>query len=224
MAGRYERLWDRYVSPETPGTFSSRARAERWQELFHRFPGLPEMRVIDLGGYVRSWDIAPARPAHLTVVNLDGNGLEETADWPVTTIKADACDLPDVILEQDFDFVYSNSLIEHVGGHSRRQDFAATVHKLAPHFWIQTPARTFPIEPHWMFPGFQFLPLRARAAISQKWPFGSEDSRGRSYAQSVEDCLSVELVSGAEMESLFPNAEFYHERLLGMTKSLVAIR
>jgi hypothetical protein len=75
-----------------------------------------------------------------------------------------------------------------------------------------------------MFPGFQFLPTALQADISRRWPFGSEDLRGRSYAESIGDCLAVELVSAAEMKFLFPDAELYRERVLGVTKSLVAIR
>ncbi len=39
--------------------------------------------------------------------------------------------------------------------------------------WVQTPYRYFPIEPHWIFPGFQFLPLSARTEISRRWPLGN---------------------------------------------------
>lgn len=218
------RLWDRYFSPDTPGSMSSSARAERWAELYRRFPDLPEMRVIDLGGYVRNWDVAPARPAHLTVVNLDGAGAGETSERPAVTVVGDACDLPSELFKEDFDLVYSNSVIEHVGGHWRRQAFARSVYRLAPHCWVQTPARTFPIEPHWMFPAFQFMPVKLRAGISRRWPYASEDFRRRTYAESVEDCLSVDLVSVTEMRSLFPDADFYRERFLGITKSVVAIR
>jgi len=182
------------------------------------------MRVVDLGGYLRCWDVAPARPAHLTVVNLDGAGASETTDRPAETITADACDLPPALLSQEFDLVYSNSVIEHVGGHWRREAFARSVHQLAPHYWVQTPCRTFPIEPHWMFPGFQFLPTALQAGISRRWPFGSEDLRGQGHAESVGVCLSVELVSATEMSTLFPDAELNRERYLGMTKSLIALR
>lgn len=63
-----------------------------------------------------------------------------------------------------FDLVYSNSVIEHVGGHARSCDFAGMVKTLARRHWgVQTPYRYFSIEPHWLFPGLQFLPQSARA-------------------------------------------------------------
>ena len=81
-------------------------------------------------------------------------------------VLGDACDLPSALRGQRFDLVFSNSVIEHVGGHSRRAAFADSVHALSDHHWVQTPYRYFPLEPHFLFPGFQFLPLRAKAEVT----------------------------------------------------------
>ena len=43
--------------------------------------------------------------------------------------------------------------------------FAETARRCGEHHWIQTPARTFPIEPHWLFPYFQLFPVPVRAWI-----------------------------------------------------------
>jgi hypothetical protein len=145
-------------------------------------------------------------------------------DKSIQYFQADACALPQVVWRHKFDLVYSNSVIEHVGGHWRRRAFADAVGALAPHYWVQTPARSFPIEPHWLFPGFQFLPIRVRASISRHWSMAAPGFRNRSPAEAIEDVLSVELVSAAEMQLLFPQSTLYHERLLGFTKSLVAVR
>lgn len=202
---------------------AARMRAKRWAEILRRFPDLGQWRVIDLGGAMWAWDAVPVTPAALTVVNLDDYGLENSRAG-VKTIRADACDLPAVVFEEPFDLVYSNSVIEHLGGYWRRRAFADAVRRLAPRHWIQTPSRSFPLEPHWMFPGMQFLPLPARASISARWPLAHESFRGRTRQQAVDDVLRVELVGATEMRSLFPESELYRERVAGITKSLVAIR
>lgn len=211
------------MSPDTPGSLASLARAKRWGECLAYFPDLADMRVIDLGGYAKSWDVAPVRPKDLTVVNLDGAVTVERTGT-IRTLKADACELPEGLFDEQFDLAYSNSLIEHLGGRWRRQAFARAVSRLAPRMWIQTPSPTFPIEPHWLFPGFQFLPTAVRAYISMHWSFGSEDTTGKTYAELVDACLSVELVGATEMRDLFPDAEILRERMFGMTKSLIAVR
>jgi hypothetical protein len=218
------RFWERYGDPATPGTLAFQARAKRWATFHARFPDLAEMRVIDLGGYARSWAVTSVRPRDLTVVNLDGPGMEEDKGGATRTVRADACDLPAELFADRFDLVYSNSVLEHVGGRWRRQAFADAVTRLAPHCWIQTPSPSFPIEPHWLFPGFQFLPTAAQVRVSKHWAFGSEDMTGREDRELVDACLSVELVSPTELRDLFPDAELLRERLFGITKSIIAVR
>ena len=183
--------------------------------LLERFPDIAEMRVLDLGGTPRYWATAPVKPNKVTVVNLEGfdpvDGVE--------AIVGDACDPPDI--RGDFDLVYSNSLIEHVGGYERRRRLAEIVKGVAQRHWVQTPYRYFPIEPHWLFPGFQFLPLRARAAITQWWPLGHMRGGGQ---LALDRALSVELLSRTEMRYLFPDSTIVTERFVGLPKSIVAVR
>ncbi|MDQ6616498.1 MAG: class I SAM-dependent methyltransferase [Actinomycetota bacterium] len=220
MATNGDRLRDAIFLPENPRSLPGRARARRWRALLERFPDFADMRVLDLGGTPHSWASVPVHPAELTLINL---GKYETNDR-VRCILGDACDPPPELDELTFDFIYSNSVIEHVGGYHRRRAFADVVARTAPHYWIQTPARSFPIEPHWLFPGFQFLPVRVRALISQHWPFGFSGISGDDRDANLEEVLYVELLGAAEMGHLFPGSELLHERFVGLTKSLIAVR
>ena len=136
--------------------------------------------------------------------------------------QADACDLPSQIRDGRYDLVYSNSVIEHVGGHIQRMRFAEAVHKLAERHWVQTPYRYFPIEPHWLFPGFQFLPLAVRAELSRRWPL--VHTRSQSWDEGLSAAMGVELLSRAEMAYYFPDSAPRYERIAGIVKSLIAIK
>lgn len=136
--------------------------------------------------------------------------------------QADACNLPKHIARRSYDLVFSNAVIEHVGGHAQRLRFATAVHRLAPRHWIQTPYRYFPIEPHWLFPGFQFLPLTARAEVSRHWPLVHTQSA--SHADGVDAALSVELLSRTEMACYFPDSSLRYEKMMGLIKSLIAVQ
>ena len=139
-------------------------------------------------------------------------------------VRGDACAPPPQLEHQQFDLVFSNSLIEHVGGHARRAQLADVVHRLAAHHWVQTPNRYFPVEPHWMFPWFQHLPVAARASITRRWRLGHVVPAGADERQAMQSVLEVELLSAAELAFYFPGSEIVRERFAGLTKGLIAVR
>jgi hypothetical protein len=208
------------------------ARARRFRQLVGRFPNLEDMGVVDLGGEAQTWIEAQVRPREVVLLNIpwmarsQQERLDEQGLGWIRAVGGDACDPPAELTEQRCDLVFSNSVIEHVGGHQRRAAFADAVHRLAPHHWVQTPNRYFPIEPHWLFPGFQFLPARGRAEVQRRWPVGhfaalrgKQDDRDR-----MRDVLEVELVSKSELRWYFPDSEILAERVGPMTKSWIVVR
>ena len=87
-----------------------------------------------------------------------------------------------------------------------RARFADSVHALSDAHWVQTPYRYFPIEPHWLVPGLQFMPIAMRARVAHRWPLAY--TPGRSKAAVLSTVLWTDL----------------SERVAGLTKSLVAVR
>lgn len=193
-------------------------RRRRGEVLLQRFPDLADMEVLDLGGEMHYWTTVPVPPRRVTVVNIRPS-REVVPDF-VEEVVGDACAPPPEVTGREWDLVHSNSVIEHVGGHTRRQDFAAAVRALAPAHWIQTPNRYFPVEPHWLFPGFQFLPARTRRSVAVHWPFhvGSNDPD-----VAAKEVLDIELLSRFELAWYFPDSEIVAERVAGMAKSFVAV-
>ncbi|EPQ74131.1 hypothetical protein MMEU_1791 [Mycobacterium marinum str. Europe] len=159
------------------------------------------------------------RPTAVTTVNLLPIESQITG---ITAIQGDACELPGTIANDHFDLVFSNSLLEHVGGHVRRQRLADNVHRLADRHWVQTPYRYFPIEPHWLFPGIQWLPYEARVQISMRWNRGYIRTHTREEAQEQVD--EIDLIGIAQMRRYFPSSLIWYERFAGLIKSLVAIK
>jgi hypothetical protein len=205
------------IDPDRAGSLTHSFRQRRNEEFKRRFPDLADMRVLDLGGTAVSWRVLGLRPGNVTVVNLDPD--EEPYEPWIDLVQADAC----VGGFGKYDLVFSNSLMEHLGGHARRQQFANVVQESASSWWIQTPYRYFPVEPHWMFPCFQFLPFRTRVMICQH--------RNRLHvpackdaAEAAEVVASIELISATEMRNYFPTSEIWFERIASIPKSLVAIK
>lgn len=209
---------------ESPDSLGARARARRWALVRTLFPDFESLDVVDLGGTVDAWERSPLRPRHVTVLNLFEPG--ESGDDSIVPVTGDACDAV-VVLDRElgrrsYDLVFSNAVLEHVGGHANRVRFAQQVRDLAPRHWVQTPYRYFPVEPHWLFPGMQLLPVSARARISRVWPLAHcPDSSMEAARDSV---LWTELVSLTEMRVYFPDSQIHHERMAGLTKSLIAVQ
>lgn len=231
-----------------PRSVGARLRARRWSQFIRAFPNLRRMRVLDLGGEISAWRLAPVRPAELVLLNLPPvTDFEGEAGW-ATRVIGDACDPPTDLDGERFDLVYSNSVIEHVGGHTRRIALANSVRRFADRYWVQTPYRFFPVEQHTLVPLMQFLPVAARSRIVRIWPLGnvrqtykgspqtaggreryqldSEPQRLRdvSIYHATRNVLSIELLSVTEMQFLFCDAKIIRERLAGLTKSIIAFR
>jgi hypothetical protein len=208
---------------ESPTSLGAKARARRWEMFRRTFPDIDNLHVLDLGGTVEAWQRAPVRPRHVTVLNLYEPG--ESDDGWITPVIGDACQAADVLakanLDASYDVVFSNSVIEHVGGHARRLELAQQVRELAPRHWVQTPYRYFPLEPHWLFPAMQFMPTAARVKIAMHWPL--VHTRPANEDEARREVLWTELVSISEMREYFPASTILHERALGITKSIIAV-
>lgn len=126
--------------------------------------------------------------------------------------QADGTDLP--YSDREFPVAFSNSVIEHVPK-DRQAAFAQEIRRVADRYYVQTPNRYFPIEPHYQLPLVQFLPERVLKALNQRFSFGFRE-KGR--------WEPVRLLSARELERLFPDAVIHRERLFGLTKSLMAVR
>jgi hypothetical protein len=207
----------RLLDPTRSGSITHRCRLQRNEEFKRRFPDLADMRVLDLGGTAVSWRIAGMRPHHVTIVNL-GRPEAQPEPW-MEVVQGDGC----VGGFGKFDLVFSNSVLEHVGGHARRKQFADVIQESGPAYWVQTPYRYFPIEPHWLFPGFQFLPFSARVTITKHWNVGHNPAL-KDDAEAAALVASTELVSATEMRAYFPDSTIWFERLGGLPKSIVAYK
>src|SRR5262245_1088728 len=113
-------------------SLAARARRKRWKLVLERFPDLQSARVIDLGGTAAFWEQSPIRPAHVTVANPYAP-TGESAPW-VNVIVGDACAAEEWAGGQTYDIAFSNSTIEHVGGHHRCKAFARSIRSLAPRY------------------------------------------------------------------------------------------
>jgi SAM-dependent methyltransferase len=196
---------DVYASARGPAArlaspLATRARARRHARFFTpmRLPGTA--RVLDLGcGRIGLRALEPQ-------LDITGVDLFERPGYPGPFVRADAAaGLP--FADDEFDLVYCSSVIEHVPP-ARREAFAAEARRVGRGWFVQTPAWSFPLEPHSLLPFAHWLPAPLRRRY---WRLGA--------AGAWED---IELLRRAELEELFGAAR--PERVGPLVKSWVCVR
>jgi hypothetical protein len=139
---------------------------------------------------------------------------------PFSSVTGDARAMPE-FADAEFDVVFSNSVIEHVGGLEDQRRMAEEIQRVGRRFFVQTPNRRFPIEPHTVFPLFQFLPLAVRVSLVRRFQLGWIPRTPDARAARGRVC-SIRLLTRAEVGQLFPGATIHRERVCGLTKSFIA--
>jgi hypothetical protein len=115
-------------------------------------------------------------------------------------------------------------VIEHVGSWKAQQRCASEICRVGRHYWVQTPNRRFPIEPHVNFPFFQWLPAPVARRLVTSWPLSFHRRDGLSPDEAWRALEQTRLLTVANMRDLFPDAAIWRETILGLTKSIVAMR
>lgn len=203
-----------------------RARAKRivaMIEAIHAEKGA--VRIIDLGGEANYWtlfdrDFLDRCGVHITLVNPGAFGTVDATLFEA--VDGDACHLPQYA-DHAFDMVHSNSVVEHVGDWVRMEAFAGEVRRLAPCYYVQTPYFWFPIEPHFSAPFFHWRSEQSRARALMKRPHGFSQ-KAADIGAAMRDVQHARLLDKTQFRFLFPDAAHHDEVVLGLTKSLIAVR
>lgn len=218
-------------------TARQQARAKRASVFRETFSIGPATRILDLGsedGSAIASVIAGTRaqPGNVYIADIDEKRVQEGKRRygfvPVTIPESGRLPFDDGY----FDIVYCSSVIEHVTvdkndawaltsgaefrqrAEKRQREFAREIRRLGKSYYVQTPNKWFPIESHTWLPLVGFLP--------RSWQIKIISLSNRYWIKRTSpDWL---LLTATEMRALFPEAEIRAERLVGLTKSIMAIR
>jgi hypothetical protein len=180
----------------------------------------PFTRVLDVGGSPWFWNEVRL-PCRITILNLAVKPEVERFRDRYELVAGDGTRL--AYADGAFDLAVSNSVIEHLGTWENQQRFAREIRRVARRLWVQTPAREFFIEPHLRAPVVHWLPRRVQRRLIRNLTVGGWLTRPA--PARVEAFLDgVRLLTFSEMRELFPDCEIRRERVLGLTKSYVAVR
>jgi SAM-dependent methyltransferase len=194
---------------------SLRSRRRKLQLLLDELQPTSETSVLDVGadelgfgegggcGTLNFFEEHYPWPERITALGLQ-DGERFRARYPsVPYVQGDACALP--FADGEFDIVFSNAVIEHVGGRRRQRRLVSEAIRVGRSVFITTPNRRFPVEIHTRLPLVHWLP----DAVAH-----------RAYrAAGKEFATDIHLLTRSSLESLFPG----RVRIVSLGLTLVAI-
>ncbi|MFH1943671.1 MAG: methyltransferase domain-containing protein [bacterium] len=189
--------------------------------LFHSLiSSLPKpVRILDVGGKEIFWErlgITKEKTIEITLVNLTSEAIKIPR---YKSVVGDGRDMREY-RDGQYDVVFSNSVIEHVGGFEDQKRMAEECRRVGKQYFIQTPNYYFPFEPHFLFPFFQFFPLWLKIFMIRHFHLGWCDKLpDRERAERA--ARSVRLLKKRELKELFPGATIHTERLGGWIYSFI---
>jgi hypothetical protein len=201
-------------------SLAAKMRRKRFAFFLQLLNTVPRpLTILDVGGRQRFWevmDFSQEPGIHITVLNIEPAEIHH-ANFVALTGDATCMDN---LLDNQFDVVFSNSVIEHVGSFGQQKQMACEVQRVAQRYFVQTPNYYFPIEPHFLFIGFHWLPIEVRAWLHSHFNLGWRQ-RVPDKRHARAEVGQIHLLKKQELCALFPQAHLYQEKVLGFTKSFV---
>ena len=194
---------------------SLRSRRRKLRLLLEELGPTPETTVLDVGADELGFgegegcgtlnfleEMYPWRE-RITALGLN-EGAGFRARYPrIRYVQGDACALP--FADGEFDIVFSNAVIEHVGSRDRQRAMVSEALRVGRSVFITTPNRWFPVEVHTRLPLVHWLPDVLSHRVYR--------ALGRGFATENH------LLSKHELAALFPG----RVRIVNLGLTLVAI-
>lgn|SRR5208283_3604741 len=189
-------------------------RTQKCDLFFKEMKPLPTDTLLDVGGGIGitgEFLQVYKNFSSVQIVNLCPQPLEDERLKHVKCALADGCALP--FADSSFDWVFSNAVIEHVGGRERQKKFAQEIRRVARKgYFVATPNRYFPVDPHTLLPFYQFLSPEWQSRVCRFSP---------GYLRKYEP---IDLLSKGDLRELFPGAVVSKLGLRVLRNNLVAYR
>lgn len=209
-----------------PKSIAAKARARRCQLFAHyaSLCGVSDARVLDMGGTTDYWRmniqyIPDGLIKSIYVLNLPPQNESDEMLRDITLhIYAGNALEKSSFRQNRYDIVYSNSLIEHVGNVRSQWEMANIVMETGTYYFIQTPAKSFPLEPHFYVPFFAYLPLLIRSFLYRKFRLGFM-GKNSDWLEARITCDDTRFLSYREFKTIFRGCDIIKESLFGLCKS-----
>ncbi|MGI8493911.1 MAG: methyltransferase domain-containing protein [Pyrinomonadaceae bacterium] len=216
---------------------SEKSRRKRAEIFRQRFVIDKTTKLLDIGSesgeninlVLSGTDILPE---NVYIADIDNAALEKGCErfgyQPVFLDQSGSLSFP----ENFFDIVYCSSVIEHATIRKERiwnvlsekefqteslknqKKLAGEINRIGKQYFVQTPAKYFPLESHTGLPFFAFLSRSAQIKIMKV--------TNKFWIKEAHPDFN--LLTKKQMQQFFPEAEIILEKKFGMIKSIMAIK
>jgi len=195
-------------------------------ELFHEtMRPTAHMRVLDVGAQIATEDgetgLIDGYPwkHNLSAVNILPEHVRDIRSrYPdVDARVGDARQLP--WEDKYFDIVFSNAVIEHVGGPEDQRRMAQEIMRVGRRWFVTTPNRWYPFEFHLRLPLVTWLPRHGYLWAGRFVQYGHVRRR---YIFGVKP-EGLRLLGASDLREHFPGSRIIKQRVTFMAETLIAI-
>jgi len=202
---------------------SHESRARKMGLLRERVSLRPGDRILDLGSQLDDGPglLLESQVGAEAVVacNIDRDHLDRIgAALPgVGLVLADGRRLP--FADKSFDLVFSNAVIEHVGGIEDQTLMASEIQRVGKRWFITTPNRWFPFEFHTRMPFYSWLPAKTMTRAAHLWSYNHVAGR---YQHGIRRA-HTRLMTCSELRRVFPSSSVLPIQVTVWPETLVVI-
>lgn len=205
--------------------FMKAFRISRARRIKRFFPDIDNRSVADVGGSLHFWGFVKSeiKPKRIMIYNIaldrqfNPDNLGRDSDDIQATVY-DGKHIP--VNDKQIDILICNSVIEHVPP-PERIGLAREITRVARNYIIQTPAKSFPVELHFLMPFLHWLPRPMGRVVAKFSPFGLVERNAALTRQLFDE---TNLLTAKEFRRLFPEGQFVIERFLFLPKSYLIIK
>jgi hypothetical protein len=195
-------------------------RRSRMRRFMDTFSPTEDVLILDVGGTEYNWTLVKCN-SQITLLNLSVPDNQTSDSQNIHYVQGDGTQLQ--YADDEFDICYSNSVIEHLGTYESQLKFAGELRRVGKRVWVQTPAKSFFVEPHLITPLIHYLPKALQKKLLRNFTVWGWITRPDQ--NTVDRFLQeIRLLSFDEMKALFPDCKIYKERFIGFTKAFIAVR
>ena len=214
------RFLRKIANPALDNSLATKTRQKNFELFRSLVSTVPKpLKILDIGGTQYYWEKVNFLEDDDIEIILLNVSKEEINHSILKSIAGDARHLIE-FQDKEFDVVFSHSVIEHVGGFDDQRKMAEEIKRVGKRYFLQTPNRFFPVETHFLFPMFQFLPLFVKVWLVSHFDIGWY-KRTPDKKKALEIVTSIRLLTKNELSELFSEGSIYREKFLGLTKSFL---